>query len=389
MKKLLALLFVLALCLAFSGCNASEEAPYSCGHEQYLPLIALLENGEYNGAKTWINDTYGLTETEAPHAEAMPTVPEETVATEPKRTGTVEIELTPENFGEYFEIYHDCFFQENAFGDISAGMMPWGIRLKDAFQPYLKKADGIAAEIDVGFSIIEYEIDYDNRKINLIEGSGIPTDDRYTYVCDLAYNESTSSVDTQVAFLVPSATRQACRYPTEVTVLRAKGKLILTEYPDTVQSDNDMPSATKQPNETEEITISAENWNTYFEFAEVPAFSENAFGEVDTFNLYFQFRLKEEYLERIIPDNSNIAVEASYTYGHRYCTVDYEAQTYELRGYKDTGKSSNMGELSFHSDGGYYFADFGVNPEYNGSTIFAYSDFEVLRINGILCLSSD
>lgn len=359
-RKILSLLMVLMVVLSLCACQKKEIDN----------TIATTRETE----TSFVNTTEEAEETTVPAV----TIPD-----------TITVELTPENFGEYFEIYHDCFFQENAFGDISAGMMPWGICLKDVFQPYLKQAEEIAVEIETGFSFIEYEIDYDNRKINLIAGSEIPTDDRYTYVCDLAYNESTSSIDSQVAFLVPSATRQACRYPTEVTVLRAIGTLVFDNTQDLPVTENSMPFAEQPSTETEEIELTLYNWDTYFEFAEVPSFTENVFGEVDTFNLYFQFRLKEEYLERLNPENSNIAVEASYTYGHRYCTVDYEAQTYELREYENTGKTSKMGELFFHSDGGYYFADFGVNPEFDGNTIFAYSNFEVLRITGVLCLDSN
>ena len=392
MKKALAVVLVIVLCLSYTGCGTAEKTPPPCGHEQYLSLIALLENGEYEGAKAWINDTYGLVETEVSNASANSSAPEETAVAEPKQTGIVEIELTPENFGEYFEIYHDCYFQENAFGDISAGMMPWGIHLKDAFQPYLKQTEDIAVEFETGFSFVEYEIDYENRNINLIDGSEIPTDDRATYVCNLEYDGATASIKGQAAFLVPSATRQAFRYPTEVAVLRAKGTLIFANTEYLPITENTMPPTKKQDSqftETEKIELTIDNWDTYFEFAEVPIFSENAFGELDQLVLEYRFQLKDEYLARISEDGTSVVAEFNFTYGPRYCSVDYETQTYTLGEYRNSGRASEMGDLSFRSGGGFYFTGFGVFPAFEGDTIRTYSDFEVVRIQGTLCLNGE
>lgn len=360
MRKILSLLMILMVVLSLCACQKEEiDNTIATTHETETTLVNTIMEAEET------------------------TIPATTESTE------IEIEISSENFGEYFEVFYEYDFQVNSFGDISNEIVSWGIHLKEPFQPYLKKAESISVELAYFYGYVNFEPNYTNKTIVLKD---ITSTDIFevSNVYDLTYDDETTDVGYKVpGILMVKPGEQIVRCPVDLKVYRAIGTLILTEYPDTVQSDNNMPSATKKSNETEEITISTENWNTYFEFVEVPVFSENPFGEVDTFNLYFQFRLKEEYLDRLNSENSNIAIEASYTYGHRYCTVDYETQTYELHEYQNTGKSSNMGELFSHSDGGYYFADFGVNPEYNGSTVFAYSDFEVLRIAGILCLSSD
>ena len=312
---------------------------------------------------------------------------EETTVPATTESTDIEIKINSENFGEYFELYYECGFQENSFGEISIGTVSWGIHLKDAFRPYLKNAESIAVEIGYTYGFVDYEPDYQNETIILKDISSIDVFE-ITHVYDLVYDADYMVVEYKVpGILMVKPEEQKVRCPVNLKVFRAQGTLSFSEVPVTAQSENTMPSATRKSTETEKIEISTQNWNTYFEFVELPVFSENPFGEVDTFNLYFRFRLKEEYLERLNPEETKIALEVSYTYGHRYCSVDYESQTYELSGYQNTGKSSKMGELSSHSDGGYYFMDFGVYPEFSGNTIFSYSDFEVLRISGILCLS--
>lgn len=359
MRKVLSLLMVVVILLSLCACQQKE--PNKSELEETSPEI------------TVENTTVATEET------AVPTV------TVP---ATFTVELTPENFGDYFEMFFEPVFQEDAFGDISRVDFQWGIRLKEVYLPYLKNAENIVVEIISGHGFREYEIDNDNKAIEWSEIDTIGYEqDRYTRIAELSYIKDEQSVMSRFGLAVPSATRQAVKYPVEVGVLRAKGTLVFRNAEDFPATENKMPPAEKQSVETEEIELTTENWDTYFEFAEVPDFSENSFGEVDTFHLYYQFRLKEEYVERLKPDKSNVAIEVSYTYGDRYCNVDFENQSYELHKYEYTGESSKMGELSFHSDGGYYFADFGVNPQFNGNTVFSYSNFEILRIAGCLCLS--
>lgn len=80
MKKLLALLLVLALCFAAAGCGRTE-----CGHEQYEQILKALDRGDYSAAKAAIDaleseqknevETPGESEpvAEAPDDEPVPT----------------------------------------------------------------------------------------------------------------------------------------------------------------------------------------------------------------------------------------------------------------------------------------------------------------------------
>ena len=389
MKKALAVVLVIVLCLSCTGCGTAEKTPLPCGHEQYLSLIALLENGEYEGAKTWINDTYGLVETEESDAYANASVPEETAITEPKRTGTVEIELTPANFLDFFEYAVDYEFKENAFGEVESVNAWQFVRLKEEYVPNLIRGDGVVVEIAYHYASAYGIIDYENKTF-IPNGEVNPTgEEEITKVIEpidyLGYPLCYS-----MGLAAPRG-NEGFRFAYIDEVLRTQGTLVLSgspeDYPQTEASPE--ASASIQNNEPETVEVTLENWEDYFEFAEVPIFSENAFGELDQLVLEYRSQLKDEYLARISKDGTSVVAEFNFTYGPRYCSVDYGTQTYTLGEYRNSGKGSEMGELSFRSGGGFYFTGFGVFPAFEGDTIRTYSDFEVLRIQGTLCLNGE
>ncbi len=78
---------------------------------------------------------------------------------------------------------------------------------------------------------------------------------------------------------------------------------------------------------TQTVEITAENWNTYFEFRTLYHWSENAFGETDTVEYPTALCVKEEYVDRIVLDQVNLAVECAWTQHYRQVDVDWENHT--------------------------------------------------------------
>ena len=78
---------------------------------------------------------------------------------------------------------------------------------------------------------------------------------------------------------------------------------------------------------TETVEITAENWDTYFEFRTLYLWSENAFGETDTVEYPTALCVKEEYIDRIVLDQVNLAVECTWTQRYRQADVDWENKT--------------------------------------------------------------
>ena len=93
MRKLLALLLALALCLGMFGCAMGD------GYGKYANIYRLLDAGDYEGAHAAIDALAGITPTTEPEipVPVVPTTapPETTEATEPAET-TVPPTTAPE-----------------------------------------------------------------------------------------------------------------------------------------------------------------------------------------------------------------------------------------------------------------------------------------------------
>lgn len=237
MKKVLTAVLVIVLCLSYTGCGSAEKTPPACGHESYLSLIALLENGEYESAKIWINDTYGLIETEGYEVHNIPDVSdnfsvlEETVITEPTRAGTVEIKLAPENFLDFFEYAVEYDFTENAFGEVERVMGQNLLRLKPEFVPYFIRGNEIAVEIAC-HGAWEHGI-FDNENKLFIPNVELPLEPEkimadLTYVIELTGSYGDSPLAGAFSFARPNSDLDALLVVVIDDVLRAKGTLVLS-----------------------------------------------------------------------------------------------------------------------------------------------------------------
>lgn len=114
-------------------------------------------------------------------------------------------------------------------------------------------------------------------------------------------------------------------------------------------------------------------------------FHQNGFGEYDDFDLWYGFQLKDEYYSLLDAGNSRIAMEISYNWGERICTVNFENQTYELGERVRTSSATKIVDSFINSGQSFYCSPFGIML-YDNGTVRYYEDVEMLRIQGSLCL---
>lgn len=229
MKRLLTIMLLIVLCLSCVGCGTSEE-PVPCGHEPYLPLIALLESGEYEGAKNWINDTYAIVETETVPATGDIPAAAETTAPTPKNPGTDKIEVTSENFLDYFEYTIDYDFRENAFGEVERVWAMEYIRLKEEYVPRLISGNEIAVELAYHRVWSKGTLDYENKTF-IPNGEYEPSSfgEGLTKVFELSQSYGSNTLEHALGFATPAADgSEAFRVAIIDEVLRARGTLCLT-----------------------------------------------------------------------------------------------------------------------------------------------------------------
>ena len=148
--------------------------------------------------------------------------------------------------------------------------------------------------------------------------------------------------------------------------------------------------------ETVEITL--DNWQKYFEVIDEPRWKKNAFGEIESFDgVFVSFALKEEYHQKI-QSMEGLAIEVQSNYSVVGCEFNIETETYTLTDthaidenivaetYSVNGYSRSIG-------GGYYVESIQgyVSPGISGSftnCVCAYpSNIEITRIQGRLTFS--
>ena len=74
----------------------------------------------------------------------------------------------------------------------------------------------------------------------------------------------------------------------------------------------------------EEITISAANWDQYFEVAEITEWCQNDIGETTGFVTHVCIVLKPDYAQRIVMDRSALRFQWQATCSTKNCDVDLE-----------------------------------------------------------------
>lgn len=143
----------------------------------------------------------------------------------------------------------------------------------------------------------------------------------------------------------------------------------------------------------EEIEITPENWDQYFELVTEGKFSDNAFGEFESFTHYQYLALKREYVDRISSSLSKLAMELDFTYGRKGCKLDKDNKSYTLTDryeVDDYDHESSIYEFHYNNHEG--------EADYNATIMSSYynedekclvsfkTDMKVLRTQGSIYL---
>ena len=144
----------------------------------------------------------------------------------------------------------------------------------------------------------------------------------------------------------------------------------------------------------EEVVITLDNWQEYFEFCEYTCFKENGFGEFERFINSYSFSCKDGMV--IDADNSDVTVEYVYSQHVKPYEVDFETRTVTYGEATETYKmkpiveSMKMKSVDYFGEETYKYGigEFEINSYsyLQGDDAWIIADFEVTRISGKLCI---
>ena len=162
MKKLLSLLLAAALVLSLGACG-KEANPY----EKYEELFEYMEREDYDSAMAYIRELAGESETvpqAAPATEAE-TEPE-TTETQPSETEPqpVTVEITMDNWQEYFELREYVEFNKNGFGEFERVSVSFALVNKDGMYPECSLSD-VTMEFSYTMKYVSVTVDPENDTI--------------------------------------------------------------------------------------------------------------------------------------------------------------------------------------------------------------------------------
>ena len=162
MKKILSLLLAAALVLSLGACG-KEANPY----EKYEELFECLEREDYDSAMAYIRELAGEPETgpqAAPATEAE-TEPE-TTETQPSETEPqpVTVEITMDNWQEYFELREYVEIKKNGFGEFEKVSVYYALVNKDGMSPECSLSD-VTMEFSYTKKYVSMSVDLENGTI--------------------------------------------------------------------------------------------------------------------------------------------------------------------------------------------------------------------------------
>lgn len=148
MKKIITMLLIVVLSCSFVACSTQNQAKDNeyDKYAKYADLFDMLENNEYDRAIQYISDMNSISESQ------------------PGRDDTpVSVELTLENWNEYFEFTPYLKIKENAFGEFQfVSSFGDGIGIKKEYAGRINKSSSnIAVEVEFGpveIYYVEYNI---------------------------------------------------------------------------------------------------------------------------------------------------------------------------------------------------------------------------------------
>lgn len=162
-----------------------------------------------------------------------------------------------------------------------------------------------------------------------------------------------------------------------------------------VACNNDKPSENPSENTTDapvvtlgEVKITADNFETYFEFVEESFFTKNADGEVNALRYRHYYKLKEDF--NIDITKSSITLDYGYSYSTRKVDIDFANEKFTLGdqvGDKTTVESYKINKISKQTYKDYAIFLLQPNHASKGDTeIMYFSDFKLNSVEGTIYL---
>lgn len=132
----------------------------------------------------------------------------------------------------------------------------------------------------------------------------------------------------------------------------------------------------------EVVTLTTENWSTYFELAEIIEPSYDVFGDFEAILLYHEYSMKESYLERLDESLSNMTIRFTYDEYTADCIVDVINETVSI---EKPGKYVETYETTFNKSR-YLTAGTIVNYSVglNDASVWYATNVQVDRVLGTL-----
>lgn len=186
MKKTIALILGLVLCLSLVACGNNEELEK---YKKYETLINYLEEEDYQKAYIEL-----LKISRGGEDATIPTEEEKKVTT---------VEITPDNWQDYFEIRPFESVQYNDFGDLTYKSMGHALYLKEEYLPRV-----VNGGTDVSFKVgatKEYR-EYDTESKTFVEGGKVYTTKDTEFVTEVYDSRNSKDSDEYVS----TANGQVC-----------------------------------------------------------------------------------------------------------------------------------------------------------------------------------
>ncbi len=165
MKKFVALFLVVVMCFLLTGCGSGGAVNGKCARcEKFDDLLDLLEDENYDGAIKEIENIEAGKKDDADNAGENNGVADENEA------NPQSVEITLDNWEEYFELCVYTNFNENGFGEFEYANTYYSLASKENLNVDCEKSD-----VTVEYTRTEEErpvtVDFENKKLTYGKGT--------------------------------------------------------------------------------------------------------------------------------------------------------------------------------------------------------------------------
>ncbi len=143
MKKTVSLILILVMCLSFCACGGNQNIETTGAqnsltgiYEKYAYLLELLEAGDFAAARREMDRLAGMenggsVDVPLQPVIPVPTTPPTTAAPKPTEESWRDVEITVDNFYDYFKPIHVLQVERNGFGELECVNLYTNFVLRD------------------------------------------------------------------------------------------------------------------------------------------------------------------------------------------------------------------------------------------------------------------